>query len=614
MNTILRRSFGAVFAVIMLFAGVNPEIVSASNNIAGSVKNNAGIVYEQDYDDPQKYRASGEISDDFYSDVLQIKKIDANANAYTGSVYTHHSQFDSYGIVNGIDVSQYQKDINWQKVKAAGIEYAFIRVGYRGYGSAGTLGEDPYYVKNMEGAIAAGIKVGVYIFSQAISVAEAEEEAQYILDRLGTYKISMPLVLDYEYAATGLGRLYNAKLSKNYATEVCMAFCNKIAKAGYTPMVYANTSMLNNQLNAATIRASYPIWLANYTTCATYTGVYDFWQYSSKGTVPGISGDVDMNFWYTNNKELYSASLQANNVTDMVYTGQPVVPEFSVSLGDVTLVPGTDYNYTIANNVDVGTATISIVGCGIYEGMTLDVNYNIIMPSVSNFRQSSATKKSITLSWDANPYVKGYEIYRATALDGEYKKIKTISDAATTTYKNNNLTSGKEYYYKIIPYTATENSVTHGSFSEVVIARVKNSVKRSLCTKKKYTLKAKASASASSVVTVPKNTVLTIHSQTLSKSGNTWYYVSYKNTKYYGYIPKTKGTLYRYGKVTSKILNVREGANTKKNLVTVLKRGKKVTILSKKTNKAGEVWYKIEVKKGKYTYIGFVFGEYLKLQ
>ena len=226
-------------------------------------------------DDPGAGRLSGDnISEDFYDEppVLTPYGITryggfVSQSPYTGLNYTHQDVFTGRTILHGIDVSQWQGKIDWEKVKADGIDYAFIRVGYRGYGKAGTLSsatKDTYFDTNIKNALAAGVKVGVYIFSQAITVKEAQEEADYILKYINGYNISMPLIMDYEYAsdASDGGRLKTAKLSKTAATNICMAFCERIAASGYTPMVYANKSMLTDQLNAQTItNAGYRVWL-----------------------------------------------------------------------------------------------------------------------------------------------------------------------------------------------------------------------------------------------------------------------------------------------------------------------------------------------------------------
>lgn len=215
--------------------------------------------------------------------------------AYDG--YTHDDRFKNTTIRKGIDVSYYQQNIDWNRVKNSGeAEFAFVRVGYRGAGE-GQLQADVDAGKNLSGAAAAGLRVGAYMFSQAITVQEAEEEARFALSQISGYSITMPIVIDYEYYRKASGRLYNAHLSKEQATDIVNAFCAVIKNAGYTPMVYANKSMLKNNLNAENI--PYKIWLAHYVNQSTdYQGAYEFWQYRSNGTVPGISGKVDCDFWY----------------------------------------------------------------------------------------------------------------------------------------------------------------------------------------------------------------------------------------------------------------------------------------------------------------------------
>ncbi len=235
---------------------------------------------------------------------------------YTKSTYTHADQFDGMDILNGIDVSYYNKSIDWEAVKKAGTDYAIIRVGYRGYGNAGTLCTDTRFKENIEGALDAGIKVGVYYFTEAINTSEAVAEAEYCISKIKDYDVTLPVVIDYEYPTNNsgpIGRMYNAKLSKSAATKNCIAFCDAIKNAGYTPMVYANKSDFNTLIDGKKLGQSYKIWLANYTTKTTYANPYEFWQYSSKGTVNGISGVVDCNFWYTKENATDNSNNNNNN-------------------------------------------------------------------------------------------------------------------------------------------------------------------------------------------------------------------------------------------------------------------------------------------------------------
>ena len=135
--------------------------------------------------------------------------------------------------IPGVDVSYYQGEIDWEKVKASGIEFAIIRLGYRGYGEEGKLAEDKMAYQNIEGALEAGLKVGIYFFSQAITVEEAVEEAEFVLKRIEKYDITMPIVYDWEYISE---EARTAKMDRRTLTECYKAFCEKITEAGYTPM------------------------------------------------------------------------------------------------------------------------------------------------------------------------------------------------------------------------------------------------------------------------------------------------------------------------------------------------------------------------------------------
>lgn len=191
----------------------------------------------------------------------------------------------------GIDVSKWNGTIDWTAVKNSGVNYVIIRCGYRG-SSQGTLIEDPKFTTNIKGATAAGLKVGVYFFTQAVDEREAVEEASMVIEQIKNYKISYPVFLDVESSG---GRADS--ISKETRTAVCKAFCQTIQNAGYTAGIYANKTWLEKKIDADALSA-YKIWLAQYASTPTYTGRYDLWQYRSTGRVTGISGDVDMNLSY----------------------------------------------------------------------------------------------------------------------------------------------------------------------------------------------------------------------------------------------------------------------------------------------------------------------------
>lgn len=194
----------------------------------------------------------------------------------------------------GIDVSKWNGDIDWDKVKNAGVEFAIIRAGYRG-SSTGSLVEDPYFAANMKGARASGIPVGVYFFTQAVNEVEAVEEASAVLQLIREYQLDYPVFIDTEGAGGG-GRA--DELDVETRTLVCEAFCRTIENAGYHAGVYASRNWYNNRLHADRLDSQYCIWLAEYRSVPLYQGYYQLWQYTSKGKIDGISGNVDMNISY----------------------------------------------------------------------------------------------------------------------------------------------------------------------------------------------------------------------------------------------------------------------------------------------------------------------------
>ena len=192
--------------------------------------------------------------------------------------------------IRGIDVSKYQGTIDWKKVAAAGVEFAIIRLGYRGM-NEGTLELDPVFEKNMEEAAAAGIKTGVYFFSQAITKEEAEEEADFVIRAVKKYNITYPVIFDTERVAT-----YNARangLSYEDRTDMCITFCDRIAAAGYTPMIYANTKYMIMGINLERLE-KYDKWFAVYSDKITFPYDFQMLQYSESGSIPGIKGNVDL--------------------------------------------------------------------------------------------------------------------------------------------------------------------------------------------------------------------------------------------------------------------------------------------------------------------------------
>lgn len=205
--------------------------------------------------------------------------------------YYYHSGYEGRP---GVDVSSYQTDIDWQAVKEAGIEFAMIRAAYRGW-TSGALSTDECFTDHIEGALAAGLDVGVYFFSQALTIEEAVEEAEYTLDLIRDYEIACPVVFDWEEVASDTAR--TNEMDMRMLTACAEAFCRTVEEAGYRGGVYFNQAYGYEQLNLYSLRG-YVLWLAEYDTHPSFAYDFQLWQYTNEGSVPGINGDVDLNIMF----------------------------------------------------------------------------------------------------------------------------------------------------------------------------------------------------------------------------------------------------------------------------------------------------------------------------
>lgn len=286
---------------------------------------------ETDYCE-EKDGMAGKILSDDYSDFID-EEPECTDDVYVVSNNKHASVRNPKATWRKvIDVSRWQGNIDWNAVKASGVEGAFIRVG--GRDTDGDLFEDSYYKKNIEGAIAAGIKVGAYMYSEAINADEAVAEANFMIQRVMPYKISLPLVIDYERCGgnqAGACRLNNWGGDSAQRTATIEAFCRRVESCGYSACVYANKTTLKKDMDAERLAANYKIWVAQYKyanpdteefyhdyclDATSYDGTYDFWQFTSKGTsVRGVSSQyLDLDWWYddgTINGKNYSAVFDA---------------------------------------------------------------------------------------------------------------------------------------------------------------------------------------------------------------------------------------------------------------------------------------------------------------
>ncbi|WP_294823593.1 GH25 family lysozyme [uncultured Eubacterium sp.] len=395
------------------------------------------------------------------------------ASAFTGSsnfmdkTYTHQDRFVSSGIQQGIDVSYHNGTLDWSTIKAAGVDFAILRAAYRGYGTEGTLVRDAKFAEYMQGAMSQGIPVGAYIYSQAITTAEAVQEANYILNIVRGYSLDLPIVFDYEFAGVKTGRLDSAwssgKLNKSKMTDIALAFCDTIKNAGYDAMVYANKTFLSKNLDHEVIEnAGYDVWLAHYTTNTNYTGDYKIWQYTSSGKIPGIANKVfDCNFMYSGT---ISMSLKISNIPNQIYQGYDVSPSVTVTNGGTVLTEGTDYTVSYQNNSGIGTATVNVFGAGIYDGyINLTKTFNIVPDTVKNMQISKAGTNTVDLSWSP---VSGADGYTVQILKNG--KWVSVGNFVGTSAQISGLLPGSVNYVHIAAYASSNGKTYIGNYNTAV--------------------------------------------------------------------------------------------------------------------------------------------------
>lgn len=561
--------------------------------------------------------------------IMLCLQIGTVANAFYDTVnspfnnkkYNHDDKFQDYEILHGLDLSIYQRGADFAKIKAAGADFVILRAAYRGYGSAGNLVKDTCFEQFAKSAIEQGLDVGAYIYSQAITKAEARQEADYILNIVKDYNITMPIVLDYEYAGN-YGRLYNANLTKSKKTAICNAFCEQVENNGYTAMVYANQSMLTNDLNDDNIAKNYDIWLANYSTSPKYSGKlydcdYTVWQYTSTGKSDGVSGNVDCNFRYYKAPEkvtglTYDETLEKNtlswNKIKGVY-GYEVYRQDNTS-GNYTKIAtlrgASTTSYTDTEAYGKPTSYM-IRAISPYKGTLVGGSYSDIVTTTGVFliTVKSTTAVSTSIEWVKYENAVGYEVLRSTSVNGEFVTVGT-TDKDTTTFTDNTNDGFKTYYYKIKAIFDDTSEVENIPEYSVV-----KEVKKQQTSDFNAVLKTNTSATLNWTTLGGANGI-----EIWRKAGNKSYKLikTVNNAKTVSFTNKklTKGTVYKYKirqfavkdgiKYYSSFSSVKTVKPMKKATITLKAYKNKVKITAKKVNGATGYEYYIKIGK-KYTLI-----------
>ncbi len=279
-----RRNKTALILVTVILAALVAALVIGLLSKKEPEDPHKGQVYIYDGFDwiwmtPLEGVPANELTEDLFSS-------DGRSIKYIGS---------DYDVLRGVDVSEHQLDIDWKQVAASGVDYAYIRVGWRGY-TEGGLFEDAYFERNIQGALDSGLHVGVYMFSQAVTVQEAIEEADFVLERIGKYNVTLPVVFDWEKIDAAEARSHG--LTMELRTDCARAFCETVKGAGYVPCVYFNRNLGYYGYDLTRL-TDYEFWFSlPESGFPNFYYACDMWQYSFTETVPGIAEPTDMNLWF----------------------------------------------------------------------------------------------------------------------------------------------------------------------------------------------------------------------------------------------------------------------------------------------------------------------------
>ncbi len=471
---LFKAAAGAAIACILCAGMSVTALAEKADTSAKQILSAGGESFEINYSDSDHSEDAGylkyrhKLVTDRMNSLTPSGRIKADFSTISGVFGTrlsHDSRFDGMKKTYFIDVSQWQYTIDWKKVKADGIDNVIIRLGYRGYGSAGTLMMDDRFYENIKGAKAAGLKVGIYFYTQAITYAEARQEADFCAAVLKDYTIDLPVYYDIESVDYDYGRLDHAGLSKAQKTKLCRSFCDRIESYGYESGVYANLNWLTHMINGPELGNDYRTWVACYDTYVDYPGIYDAWQYSSSASIDGIKGGVDISVKYdVSYAPVTKINAQINN---------GILSWNKAAGADGYTVYGSDNGsdkYVVADvegtSFDISNQKSASYCVAAYNYFGGKKHYGSVSAKVDSFREAPASvqaKRSgidkATLSWDAVDGAVGYEVYTSV-----YGVISRAGVTKATSFE----ISGSQLEKRTAVVRAYNKNGIYGDYSEVV--------------------------------------------------------------------------------------------------------------------------------------------------
>lgn len=298
MKRLMSISISVILAASALLCGCSDEKKPETSQVSytaevqeateTTVKTTGGKIHIED----------GTLGDIWITELDGVRKNSLDNSAFTAdNTFKYYSENGKAASKEGIDVSSYSGSIDWKKVKSSGVDFVMVRLGGRGYGESGEMYPDEKALDYIQGARNEGIKVGAYFFSQAVSIDEAVEEANFCHELLGDIKLDYPLAYDWEIIKNDDAR--TDKVTATEATECARAFCEAVKSFGYIPMIYSPSRELYFKYDLTRL-ADYEIWYCEYSEVPVFYYQFSMWQYSSTGKVDGIEGSVDLNIAFSN--------------------------------------------------------------------------------------------------------------------------------------------------------------------------------------------------------------------------------------------------------------------------------------------------------------------------
>ena len=542
--------------------------------------------------------------------------------------YIHPGYLQLKALEKGIDVSKWNGDIDWQKVKNAGIDYVIIRAGYR------TSAVDPKFKQNIEGARAAGLKICIYWFSYATSPEMAKQEAQKCIDTISPYKdsINYPVFFDYEDYSINDRTDKTVQITKELVSEMAASFMNTMNSAGYASGIYTNQSFSKQYFNADLLNSN-NVWIARYNSSITFDKAYSMWQYTSNGVVDGINGNVDINYTFLKpDMTVHVQQPEAPSVPEVpVQPEAPSVPETpvqpevpSVPEAPVQPAPISETGVTTANlNLREGASTsakrvttipkgksIEIVDKSIsgwykvvYNGTTGYVSSDYV--SIGGNNNNTNTNPPATTS-EAGVTTANLNLRQGASTSA--KRITTIPKGKSIEIVDKSISGWYKVVYNGTTGYVSSDYVSIGGNNNNTNTNPPASTSEAGVTTANLNLRQGASTSAKRITTIPKGKSIEI----VDKSISGWYKVVYNGTTGYvssdyvsiGGATNTPSTSKSYGTTTDN-LNLRKGASTSSARITTIKKGSKIEIL----DKSNSSWYKVKYN-GK---TGYVSSQYVRL-